>query len=88
MNMPNVNGERSILKFIISTSEDIKTKIRNKIFFYEEQIHRYVLKQVELFLYYLYTDRALLTVYKYEIFNSIMFRLKTSMKENLIFKCI
>ncbi len=86
--MPNVNGERSILKFIISTSEDIKTKIRNKIFFYEEQIHRYVLKQVELFLYYLYTDRALLTVYKYEIFNSIMFRLKTSMKENLIFKCI
>ena len=78
----------SILQFIFSITDDIQQKIEQKKLFYKEQIIRYVKKQIDFFFKTFNLTTALLYTYKYEAYNTIMFKLKNILKENNIFQCV
>lgn len=80
--------EYSILKFISSFTEDIHKKIAKKELFYKEQIVRYVQKHIDFFFRAYNLKSAILQTYKYEVYNTIMFKLKTILKEHNFFQCI
>lgn len=81
------NMEFSIIQFTFSFTNHIREKIKSKELFYKEQIIRYVQKQIEFFLNGFNLKSTLLYTYKYEVYNTIMFKLKTTFKENNIFQC-
>lgn len=80
--------EFSILQFIVSLSDDINKKIKQKKLFYKEQIDRYVQKQIDLFFLGNHLNKGLIQTYKYDMYNSIMFKIRQTLKEHKIFKCL
>jgi hypothetical protein len=80
--------ESSILNFIFSFTDDIREKVEQKKLFYKEQIKRYVKKQIDFFFKSYNLKSALLYTYKYETYNTIMFKLKSVLKEHNIFRCV
>jgi hypothetical protein len=82
------NVEFSILSFIFSFTDDIREKIAQKKLFYKDQIKRYVKKQIDIFFKAFNIKSALLFTYKYETYNTIMFKLKSVLKEHNIFHCV
>lgn len=82
------NIESSILHFIFSFTDEIREKIALKKLFYKEQIKRYVKKQIDYFFRTFNIKRALLYTYKYETYNTIMFKLKSILKEHNVFQCV
>lgn len=82
------NLDYSILQFTFSFTNHICEKITKKELFYKEQIIRYVQKQIDFFFKTYNLKSALLSSYKYEVYNTIMFKLKNILKENNILRCI
>ncbi len=82
------NIEFSIMEFTFSFTEHIRNKITKKELFYREQIERYVQKKIELFLKGFNLKSALLFTYKFEVFNTIMFKLKSILLEHNVLRCI
>jgi hypothetical protein len=80
--------EFSILQFVFSITDDIREKITQKKLFYKEQIIRYVQKQIDFFFKPQHLKSSVLHVYKYEVYNTIMFKLNSTLKENHIFQCV
>lgn len=80
--------EYSILKFIFSFTEETHKKIAKKELFYKEQIERYVQKQIDFFFKAYNLKSAVIQSYKYEVFNTIIFKLKNILKEYKVFQCI
>jgi hypothetical protein len=80
--------EYSILQFIFSSTNHIREKIEKKELFYKEQIVRYVQQQIDFFFKAYHLKSALLQTYKYEIYNTIMFKLKNILKEHHFLQCI
>ena len=79
--------EFSILQFIFLITDDIKEKIDQKKLFYKEQVVRYITQQTDCFFRKFTLNQALLQTYKYEVFNTIMFKLKNILKKHIIFQC-
>jgi hypothetical protein len=77
-----------ILQFIFSTTDKIKEKISQKKLFYKEQIIRYISQQIDHFFKRFTIKKALLQVYRNDAFNTIMFKLKHTLKEHIIFQCV
>ena len=90
MNLAEYCGytEFSILQFIFSITDEIDEKITQKKFIYKEQIVRYVKRKIEYFFKPLPLKHALLQTYKHEVFNSVMFKLNTTIKEHIRFQCV
>jgi hypothetical protein len=82
------NIEFSILQFIFSTTGEIKEKITQKKLFYKEQIIRYISQQIDHFFKRFTIKKALLQAYRNDVFNTIMFKLKHTLKERIIFQCL
>ena len=82
------NTEFSILQFIFSITKEVEQKVIQKKLIYYEQITRYVQKQIEIFFIPFNIKPALQCTYKYEAYNTIMFKLKNILKENNIFQCL
>jgi hypothetical protein len=80
--------EFSILQFVMSFTDEIREKIEKKQLFYKEQIIRYVQKQIDFFFKAYNLKHGLLNSYKYEVYNSIMFKLRTILKEHNILQCV
>ncbi|MCQ6279347.1 hypothetical protein [Bacillus sp. EB600] len=78
----------SILQFIFSFIDHTREKIEKKELFYKEQIARYVQRQIDFFFKEYNIKTALLQSYKYEIYNTIMFKLKNILKENHVLLCV
>ena len=81
------NIEFSILQFIFSTTDEIKEKISQKKLFYKEQIIRYIHQQIDHFFKRFTIKKALLQAYRNDVFTTIMFKLKHTLKERIIFQC-
>jgi hypothetical protein len=81
-------NEFPILQFIFSLTDDIREKIVQKKLFYKEQIMRYADKQIDFFFKTLNLNCALLQVYKYETYNTIMFKINYLLKEHQVLQCI
>ena len=82
------NTEFSILQFIFSTTDEIKEKISEKKLFYKEQIIRYISQEIDHFFKRFTIKKALLQTYRNDAFNTIMFKLKHTLKERIIFQCV
>ncbi len=82
------NTEFSILHFIFSLTDEVSEKIAEKKLFYKEQIKRYVKKQIDFFFKGYHLKNALLHTYKYEAYNTIMFKLKGILKKHNVFQCV
>lgn len=82
------NTEFSILQFIFSTTDEIKEKISQKKLFYKEQIIRYISQQIDHFFKRFTIKKALLQAYRNDTYNTIMFKLKHTLKERIIFQCV
>lgn len=80
--------EFSILQFTYYMMEDVKEKINRKKLFYNEQVKRYIDKQVDLFFRNYDFNEALIQTYKYEIYNTIVFKLRNLLKKKVIFSCV
>ncbi|HWL23714.1 MAG TPA: hypothetical protein VNR38_08185 [Ureibacillus sp.] len=80
--------ESSILDFIFSLTDEILEKIQYRKLFYQEQIARYVQKQIDFFFNTYNLKTALLYSYKHEAYNTIMFKLKNHLKEHNILQCV
>ena len=80
--------EYSILNFVFSFTDDVSEKIEQKELFYQEQITRYVKKHIDYFFKAYQLKKALLNTYKYETYNTIMFKLKSVLKEHNVFHCV
>lgn len=82
------NTEYSIIQFVFTITEDTREKIAKKKLIYKEQIVKYVNRQIEYYFKGVALKRALLQTYKYEVYNSVMFKLNPILKEHIIFQCI
>lgn len=82
------NIDFSILQFTFSFTEHIRKKITKKELFYQEQIERYAQKRIEFFLKRFDLKSALFFTYKYEVFNTIMFKLKNILQEQNVLRCV
>lgn len=82
------NFEYSILQFVIHLTDDIREKIQQKKLFYKEQIVRYAKKQLDFFFKSYNLKSALLNTYKQEAYNTIMFKLKNTLKEHNVLQCV
>ena len=82
------NSEYSIVRLVFSITEDTREKIKKRKLIYKEQIIRYVNKQIELYFRGYTFKQALLQTYKYQVYNSVMFKLNPTLKEHIIFQCI
>jgi hypothetical protein len=80
--------EFTVLEFVFTITKDVEKKIKKRKLFYEEQITRYVKKKVDQFFLGFKMHEHILTVYKYEAYNTIMFRLQHILKEKNIFRVI
>lgn len=80
--------EYSIIQFVFSITDEIQEKITQKKFIYKEQIIRYINRRIDYFFKPFTLKNALLQTYKNEVFNSVMFKLKATIKEHIIFKCV
>lgn len=80
--------EFSILQFTYYLTDDVKDKIDQKKLFYNEQIERYIYKQVDLFFQNYDFNNAIVQTYKYEIYTTIIFRLKDLINKKIIFSCV
>ncbi|WP_338469342.1 hypothetical protein R4Z10_10930 [Niallia sp. XMNu-256] len=81
-------AEYSILQFIFSITDEIREKITQRKFIYREQIVRYIKRRIDYFFKQFTFKHALLQTYKNEVFNSVMFKLNSTIKEHIIFKCV
>ncbi len=82
------NMEFSILQFVFSTTAEVKEKISQKTLYYKEQIIRYISLQIDRFFKKFTLKKALLQAYRNDAFNTIMFKLKHTLKERIIFRCV
>ncbi|WP_077213526.1 hypothetical protein [Bacillus dakarensis] len=80
--------EFSILQFTFSLCDDINEKIKQKKLFYKEQIDRYVHKRIDIFFTGNTLKKGLLQIYKSEMYNTIMFKLRQMLKEYKILQCL
>ncbi|RDW21250.1 hypothetical protein [Oceanobacillus chungangensis] len=78
----------TVLEFVFTITNEVEKKIKNRKLFYEEQITHYVKKKVERFFLGVKMDKHILIVYKYEAYNTIMFRLDNILKEKNILSVI
>lgn len=77
-----------IIRFAYLLIQDIEMKIKNKAFFYKNQIVTYINKQIDYFLLTLLDRDALLNIYKTEIHQILEPKLKEIYKKYRLFYCL
>lgn len=90
MNLEKFCGkvEFSAIQFVFSLTDHIREKVKNKELIYKEQIVRYVKKQIDFFFKPFNIKISLLNTYKFEVYNSVMFKLQYILKEQNVLRCI
>ncbi|MBB6445375.1 hypothetical protein [Bacillus benzoevorans] len=90
MEIPEYCGklEFSVLQFIVALTDEIRQKMEQRKLFYQEQIIRFAKNKINFFFKGFQMKDALLAVYKNEVFNTIMFKIKYLLKEYNILQCV
>ncbi|TYR80845.1 hypothetical protein FZC66_10835 [Priestia megaterium] len=90
MNMADYCGsmDYSILQFSIELTTDVRSKIISRTLFYEEQVVRYIKKQILSFFNNFSIKPALQCTYQAEMLQTVLFKLQPTIKEQQLFQCI
>lgn len=80
--------ERRIISFTYFLVKEIEGKVQNKVFFYKEQIDRYIEKQIDIFLTTITAKHSLKSLYKHQIQSNVQFKLKYLLNYQVLLSCI
>lgn len=80
--------ERRIISFTYFLVKEIEGKVQNKVFFYKEQIDRYIEKQIESFLKTITAKNSLKSLYKHQIQSNVQFKLKYLLNYQVLLSCV
>ena len=80
--------ERRIISFTYFLVKEIEGKVQSKVFFYKEQIDRYIEKQIDIFLTTITAKHSLKSLYKYQIQSNVQFKLKYLLNYQVLLSCI
>ena len=75
------------LDFVFDLLDEITIKIQKRVLFYEEQVFSYARKQLENFFLTVRLTPAVLCAYKNELWGTLVFKLKSIVKEKQVLKC-
>lgn len=80
--------ERRIISFTYFLVDEIEKKVQNKVFFYKEQIDRYIDKQIDIFLTTISAKHSLKCLYKHQIQANVQFKLKYLLNYQVLLSCV
>ncbi len=80
--------ERRIISFTYFLVKEIEGKVQSKVFFYKEQIDRYIEKQTDIFLTTITAKHSLKSLYKHQIQSNVQFKLKYLLNYQSLLSCI
>lgn len=80
--------ERRIISFTYFLVKEIEGKVQNKVFFYKEQVDRYIDKQIDIFLTTITAKHSLKSLYKHQILSNVKFKLKYLLNYQLLLSCV
>ena len=80
--------EFDMIYFSLSLIKEIDDKIKEKIFFYQNQVSTYINDQVEKYIRTLHVKGSLQFIYKVEIHNIINPKLKMLFEKHSLFHCL
>lgn len=80
--------ERRIISFTYFLVKEIEGKVQNKVFYYKEQVDRYIDKQIDIFLTTITAKHSLKSLYKHQIFSNVRFKLKYLLNYQLLLSCV
>ena len=80
--------ERRIISFTYFLVKEIEGKVQNKVFFYKEQVDRYIDNQTDLFLTTIIDKHSLKSLYKHQILSNVQFKLKYLLNYQLLLSCV
>lgn len=80
--------ERRIISFTYFLVKEIEGKVQNKVFFYKEQIDRYIEKQIDSFLKTITAKNSLKSLYKHQIQSNVQFKLKYLLNYQVLLSCV
>ncbi|MBU7593159.1 hypothetical protein [Metabacillus halosaccharovorans] len=80
--------EFDMIHFSLSLIKEIDYKIKQKVFFYQNQVSTFINDQVERFVHTLHVKGSLQYVYKAEIHKMITPKLKMLFEKHCLFHCV
>ncbi|WP_243290759.1 hypothetical protein [Bacillus sp. FJAT-47783] len=81
-------NELKLIHFSFQLTSEIKQKIQSKIFYYQNQIEKYAMKRIHLFISTLPLKPALKTVYYNQLLQLVTNRLKQLLHQHNVLKCM
>ncbi|MBM7647352.1 hypothetical protein JOC78_000273 [Bacillus ectoiniformans] len=78
----------SVTQFAVQLSKEIQDMMSNRTIFYQDQIDRLIERRTSLFLKSLSLSPALASVYKRQILQHILFKIKPVMKQRQLFRIV
>ncbi len=81
-------NEFEMIHFSLSLLKEIDFKIKQKDFFYQNQVSSYINDRVERFIHTLQVKVSLQSIYKAEIHKIIKPKLKMLFEKHCLFNCI
>ncbi len=80
--------ERRIISFTYLLVKEIEENVQNKVFFYKEQIDRYIEKQADIFLKTINAKHSLKSLYRHQILSNVNFKLKYALQNQVLLSCV
>ncbi|PMC39214.1 hypothetical protein CJ195_04585 [Bacillus sp. UMB0899] len=80
--------EYDMIHFSLSLIKEIDSKIKQNIFFYQNQVSTYINDQVEHYIHTLHVKSSLQFIYKAEIHNMINPKLKILFEKHRLLQCL
>ncbi|KKI88665.1 hypothetical protein WQ54_29540 [Bacillus sp. SA1-12] len=81
-------SDLEIIHFVFSLIKEIDYKIKNKTFFYKNQVTHYINERVDHFINRLHVRCSLQKIYKAEIHHMITPKLKNIFERHSLLSCV
>lgn len=77
-----------LIHFSISLAKEIDCKIKNKVFFYQNQVSNYINDKIDHFIHTLHVKSALEFIYKVEILKMLKPKLDLLFEKHRLLSCV
>lgn len=77
-----------LIHFSISLAKEIDCKIKNKVFFYQNQVSNYINDKIDHFIHTLHVKSALEFIYKVEILKILKPKLDLLFEKHRLLSCV
>ncbi|MFD2214392.1 hypothetical protein [Metabacillus endolithicus] len=77
-----------LIHFSITLAKEIDCKIKNKVFFYQNQVSNYINDKIDHFIHTLHVKSALEFIYKVEILKMLKPKLDLLFEKHRLLSCV